>query len=217
MKKYLRIGFHLSWIAILFMSIGFVLEFASERLRINVKSGKDARASFSNYNTHREILNREIYIAQHLAHSTNENFFLEEFSKWRIINYGIGTSLYEIDILLAQSPRFFPELNMEDLEQTKKKIVLLGERGQKLMDMSELPTDQVIELARETTEVQHEIIIYSESAFLYNERLIARSQELLSFSSFYSTRIVLVAFFLTLIIFIRLQWLEYKSERRIGG
>jgi len=214
MSKYLKLGFHLSWISILLISLGFLSEIISENSRLMVYTGDMGRPGYSQtfYVQQGEILNREVLLAKYMAQPLAP---MKSFRRGQIINHGLPTSLFHLDMLIDQAPIYFPELSIEAMETTKNKIQALADKISK--DEFEDNINSIRDISKQITLLQKEVMDYENKAVNYNESQIEKFEDLSILSSNFSTRIVLIAFFINLIIFSRLQWLEYKTERRIEG
>ena len=216
MSKYLKLGFHLSWISILLIFVGFIVEVASENIRTIIYTGEEARTSFSasRYTQQKEILDREVLLARYLSQPFAPPT-LKSMGRNRIIDRGLFTARAHLDTVIERAPVYYPELSIEDMQTTKNRIQALIDKLTK--DKFENDIESIIDASRQITVLQKEVLDYELQAASYNERVMAELGILSYQASQFSMRIVLFAFFINLIIFGRLQWLEYKTERRIQG
>ena len=216
MSKYLRLGFHLSWITILIIFVGFIVEVASENIRFRIYTGEVSRTSnnASRYAQQKEILDREVLLARYLSQPFAPPTF-KSMERTNIISRGLLTARLHIDTAIERTPVYFPELSIEDMKITKNRIQVLIDKIEK--DEFENDIESITIMSRQITVLQKEVLDYELQAASYNEKVMTELEGLSHQASKLSTRIVLVAFFINLIIFGRLQWLEYKTERRIQG
>lgn len=214
MSKYLRLGFHLSWISVLLILLGFLSEIISEKTRFALYTGDLGRPGYmqSFYIQQDEIIKRELLWAKYMAQPLAP---LGSFRRGNIIDRGLETSLGHLDYLIENAPTYFPELSIEAMETTKNKIQLLIDEI--LKDEFKDNINSIRDISNQITLLQKEVMDYENQAINYNEKLVDQYEDLSVLSRNFSTRIVLIAFFINVIIFSRLQWLEYKTERRIQG
>ena len=76
MSKYLRLGFHLSWISVLLISFGFITEIISENYRSAVTLGMINKPTWLSapYGQQYEILNREVMLSRYMARAFTNIF-----------------------------------------------------------------------------------------------------------------------------------------------
>ena len=216
MSKYLRLGFHLSWMTILLIFVGFIVEVASENIRFRIYTGEVSRTSnnASRYAQQKEILDREVLLARYLSQPFAPPTF-KSMERQKIIDRGLPTARLHINTVIERAPVYFPELSVEDMKTTKNRIQALIDKLEKDELKYDIKSTTII--SRQITVLQKEVLDYELQAASYNERVMAELGILSYQASQFSMRIVLFAFFINLIIFGRLQWLEYKTERRIQG
>jgi len=214
MNKYLRLGFHLSWISVLLVSLSFIFELISENYRSAVFQAYVNRPSWvaGFYGQQEEIQDRQVLLSSYIAQPLQAP---HKYRRMRIINFGSHTSLIHINYLIEEIAPYYSEISIEDLERTKNKI-------QMLIDKVESPDfddniNSIRNINNEITLLQKEVMDYENQTFNFIESKLDDYKKYSVLFSNFSTRLVLFAFFINLIIFLRLQWLEYKTERRIQG
>ena len=186
-------------------------------MRANITTGKNSRESFlsATENTYGEIFYRDEKISQYLSDSSSEYGLEDNLLVFSILGYGTATTGLQIRSILENAPIYFPEISTEEIIELQKKNESLEAKILEKFETKDPQMGEVIELSGEITKIQKMIMEIYQETFFYNERKMANSIEILSYSSSLSTRFVLLGFFITFIIFTRLQWLEYKSQRRI--
>lgn len=101
MSKYLSLGFHLSWVAILLIAVGFMVEVMAENMRLRVYVGEVGRAFniSARYVMQEEILNREVLMGRYMARP----FYpptLKSTERKKIIAQGLATARYSLVLLI---------------------------------------------------------------------------------------------------------------------
>ena len=218
MSKYLTLGFHLSWIAVLLVLVGFIFELSSEVIRTRLQSGDFSIPGFysAQYVNQRAILESNLALSSYLANpfveNTNKRKELHTMRRSFILDNGLSTSQLQLDDLIYQKS-YWPNLDMNELEQTKVELDKLVEKVFKIQYEDNIQS--IKELSNESIILQKKVMGFMEEARIYNQNQINYLEELGVLSNKISTWIVLLAFFITLLVLARIQWLEYYSERRL--